>query len=156
MGLAYQCHCLACEHDFTVYYGDGMHSIGLICSSCGKRSSVPRHAPRPPREGRHVPSFLQTSRFFSLPPIPAEKIRRFTDEELANIEQVFKSGSEADSDQWDAIEMAKLIALKASCQCGSTKDFASKTANDQGPNTLTRCPACGASQIEAKNVGTWD
>lgn len=133
-----------------------MHSIGLICSSCGKRSSVPRHAPRPPREGRHVPGFLQTSRYFSLPPIPDEQIRRFTDEELANIELASKSGSEEGYDQWDEFEMAKLVALKAPCQCEATTAFASKTASNHGPNTLTRCPACRSIQIEGKNVGVWD
>ena len=156
MGTTYHCYCNNCHHDFTVYDGDGMRSIGLICKTCGKRASIPRNAPRPPREGRDVPSFLQTSRYFSLPPIPDEQIRRFTDEELADIEQAFNTGGTEDIDQWDDFELAKLISLKAPCQCETSIDFASKTVSNCGPNTLTRCPACRSCQIEAKNVGLWD
>jgi hypothetical protein len=133
-----------------------MHSLGLICNTCGQRSSIPRQAPRPPREGRDVPSFLQTSRYFSLPPIPDADIRRFTVEELLNIDALCKTSGSEDTDQWDDLEMAALIALKNPCQCSGQFDFATKTARTGGPNAMTHCPACRSDQITATNTGTWD
>jgi hypothetical protein len=156
MGTIYKCCCSACSHDFTIYDGDGMHSIGLICNGCGKRSSIPRQAPRPPREGRDVPSFLQTSRYFSLPPIPDADIRRFTAKELLNIEALCKTSGSEDTDQWDEFETAALIAQKNPCQCGGRVDLAAKTARTGTPNGKTRCPACRSHQITATNTGAWD
>jgi len=156
MGTIYKCCCSACSHDFTIYDGDGMHSIGLICNGCGKRSSIPRHAPRPPREGRDVPSFLQTSRYFSLPPISETEIRRFTAQELLNINAIGKSGGSEDTDRWDDFEFAALIAQKNPCLCGGTVDVESKTKRTGGPNAMTRCPACRSDQITATNAGAWD
>ena len=156
MGTTYHCHCNNCHHDFTVYDGDGMHSIGLICKTCGKRASIPRNAPRPPREGRDVPSFLQTSRYFSLPPIPDEQIRRFTDEEMVNIDQLSKNALEHVADRWDDYEMAALISNKTPCQCGGLIDVASKTVRTDGPNRLTRCPVCRSEAITSTSTGVWD
>ena len=133
-----------------------MRSIGLICKICGKRSSIPRNAPRPPREGRNVHSFLQTSRFFSLARIPDAEIRRFTDEELTNIDEVCKTAFSEDTDQWDDFETAKLIAQKNPCQCNGIVDLAAKSARPDGPNAMTRCPACHSDQVTSKNIGTWD
>ena len=156
MGTIYKCCCSICSHDFTVYDGDGMHSIGLICNGCGKRSSIPRQAPRPPREGRDVPSFLKTSRFYSLPPILDIEIRRFTDEELANIDQLHKTFASAGCDRWDDFEMASLIEKKNPCQCGGVVDLESKNKRTGGPNAMTRCPVCRSDQITAANSGLWD
>ena len=156
MGTTYHCHCNNCRHDFTVWDGDGMRSIGLICKTCGKRSSIPRNAPRPPREGREVPSFLQTSRFFSLPPIPEEEIRRFTDEEMVNIDQLSKNALEHVADRWDDFEMAALIAYKNPCRCSGIVDIAAKSARASGPNVMTRCPACLSENITSNNTGLWD
>ena len=155
MGTTYHCHCKTCDHDFTVYDGDGMHSIGLICSSCGKRSSVPRHAPRPPREGRQVPKFLQTSRFFSLPPIPDEQIRRFTDNELTNIDDLCKAACPEDTDKWDAFETAALIANKNPCPCGGVVDIAAKSVTG-GVNAMSRCPVCLSKALTSNKTGLWD
>ena len=156
MGTIYQCRCNACSNDFTIYGGDGMHSMGLICNGCGNRSSIPRHAPRPPREGRNVPRFLQTSRFYSLPPIPDTKIRRFTDEELANINQLHNTFGSEGCDRWDDFEMASLIEKKNPCQCGGVVDLESKTKWTGSSNAMTRCPACRSDQITATNTGAWD
>jgi hypothetical protein len=133
-----------------------MRAIGLICNACGQRSGIPRHAPRPPREGRDVPNFLQTSRYFSLPPIPEAEIRRFTDEELANIDQLHKTFGSEGGDRWDDFETAALIAQRNPCQCSGQFDFATKTARTGGPNAMTRCPACRSDQITAMNTGAWD
>ena len=156
MGTIYKCCCSACSHDFTIYDGDGMHSIGLICNGCGQRSGIPRHAPRPPREGRDVPSFLQTSRYFSLPPISEAEIRRFTAQELLNIYEIGKSAGSEDTDRWDDFELAALIAQKNPCECNGLVDLAAKTKGTGGPNAMTRCPACRSDQITATNAGAWD
>jgi hypothetical protein len=156
MGTIYKCFCSACSHDFTIYDGDGMHSIGLICNGCGKRSSIPRQAPRPPREGRDVPSFLQTSRFYSLPPIPDSEITRFTDEGLANIDQLNKSSGSEGGDRWDDFEIATLINVKNPCLCGGVVDLESKSKRTGDPNAMTRCPACRSDQINTTNTGAWD
>lgn len=156
MGSTYQCRCIACSHDFTVYDGEGMRSLGLICNTCGQRSSIPRRAPRPPREGRDVPSFLQTSRYFSLPPIQDADIRRFTAEELLNIDALCVISGSEDTDQWDDFEIAALIEQKNSCQCSGRFDLAAKTARTGAPNAMTRCPACRSNQITVSNTGTWD
>lgn len=156
MGTTYKCRCTACSHDFTVYDGDGMRSLGLICNTCGQRSSIPRQAPRPPREGRDVPSFLQTSRYFSLPTIPYAQIRRFTDQELVNIDALCKTSGSEDADQWDDFEIDALMAQRTPCQCSGLFDFAAKTARTGGPNAMTRCPACRSNQITATNTGAWD
>lgn len=133
-----------------------MRSIGLICKTCGKRSSIPRNAPRPPREGRDVPSFLQTSRYFSLAQIPDAEIRRFKDEELANIDELCKVACSEDADQWDDFETAKLIAQKNPCQCGGIFDIATKSARISGPNAMTRCLVCLSENITSINTGLWD
>jgi len=156
MGLIYRCICETCNHVFTVYDGEGIRVTGLICNTCGKRSNFPRNAPRPPREGREVPSFLQTSRLFSLARIPDAEIRRFTDEELTNIDEVCKTAFSDDTDQWDDFETAKLIAQKNPCQCHGIVDLAAKAARPDGPNAMTRCPACRSDQVTSKNTGTWD
>ena len=156
MGTTYQCHCNACSHNFTVYDGDGMRAIGLICKGCGQRSDIPRHAPRPPREGRDVPSFLQTSRYFSLPPITEAEIRRFTDQELLNIIDICKTAGSEDTDRWDDFEIAALIAQKNPCQCSGQFVLAAKTARTSDPNAMTRCPDCRSVQITATSTGAWD
>ena len=156
MGTTFHCHCNNCHNDFKVYDGDGMRSIELICKTCGKRSSIPRNAPRPPREGRDVPSFLQTSRFFSLAQIPDAEIRRFTDEELTNIDEVCKTAFSEDTDQWDDFETAVLIAFKNPCQCGGIVDIAAKSARNGGPNAMTRCQVCLSDNITSNNTGVWD
>ena len=156
MGTLYKCSCNVCTLNFDVYDGDGMRAIGLICDTCGHRSSIPRKAPRPPREGREVPSFLQTSRFYSLPPIPDADIKRFTGEELANIDQLFKSLSTESTDIWDDFEIAALVSHKNPCQCCGRIDLASKTAIPDGPNTMTRCPACHSNELTATATGAWD
>lgn len=156
MGTTYQCRCKACSNDFTVFDGDGMRTNGLICNGCGLRTSIPRQAPRPPREGRDVPSFLQTSRFFSLPPIPDAEIKRFTDEEFANMELLCKAAGVESTDRWDDFEIAALIEQKNPCQCGGRFDLAAKTAGTGDPNAMTRCPACRSDQIAATSTGMWD
>ena len=156
MGTIYKCCCSACSHDFTVYDGDGMHSIGLICNGCGKRSSIPRQAPRPPREGREVPSFLQTSRFYSLPPIPDSQITRFSDEELANIDQLNKNFESDGCDHWDGFEIETLISKKNPCACGGTVDLESKTSSEFAPNSNTRCPKCNSKNFNYEFDGDWD
>jgi len=156
MGAIYKCKCNECSHDFTVYDGDGMRYLGLICNTCGDRSSITRHAPRPPREGRDVPSFLQTSRFFSLPPIPEAEIKRFTGEEFANIELLCKAAGDENTDLWDDFEIAALIEQKNPCKCGGRVELAAKTARAGGSNAMTRCPACRSDQITATNTGIWD
>jgi hypothetical protein len=156
MGTTYQCLCNACSHDFAVYDGDGMRTIGLICNGCGQRADIPRNAPRPPREGRDVPSFLQTSRYFSMPPIQNSDIRRFTAEELLNIYALCKASGSEDIDQWDDFEIATLIAQKNPCQCGGRVDLAAKTVRTDTPNAMTRCPACKSDQITAISTGAWD
>jgi hypothetical protein len=156
MGTTYQCRCNACSHNFTVYDGDGMRAIGLICNGCGQRSSIPRHAPRPPREGRVVPSFLQTSWYFSLPPIPDSEIRRYTDEELLNIYAICKSAGSEDTDRWDDFELAAVITQKNPCGCNGRVDLAAKTARTGGPNAMTRCPACRSDQFISTDTGVWD
>jgi hypothetical protein len=156
MGTTFRCRCETCHHDFTVYDGNGMRSLGLICNGCGHRSSIPRQAPRPPREGRDVPSFLQTSRFFSLPPIPDAEIKRFTDEEFANIDELSKATEVENTDRWDDFEIAALIEQKNPCQCGGRFDLAAKTVGTGAPNAMTRCPACRSDQITATSTGMWD
>ncbi len=156
MGLIYRCLCKTCSHDFTVYDGEGIRVTGLICNTCGKRSNFPRSAPRPPREGRNVPSFLQTSRFFSLARIPDSEIRRFTDEELTNIDELCKTEFCEDTEKWDDFEIAKLIAQKNPCLCGGIVDLAAKSARSSWPNAKTRCPSCNSDQITSENIGTWD
>lgn len=156
LGSTYQCRCNACSHDFTVYDGEGMRSLGLICNTCGQRCSIPRRAPRPPREGRDVPSFLQTSRYFSLPPIPDGNIRRFTAKELTNIHELFECAEPEDTDRWDDFEIAALIAQINPCQCSGLFDLAAKTARTGGPNTMTRCPVCRSNEITATATGAWD
>jgi hypothetical protein len=156
MGITYQCRCNACSQNFTVYDGDGMRAIGLICNGCGQLSGIPRHAPRPPREGRDVPSFLHTSRYFSLQPITEAEIRRFTDQELLNINEICKTTVSEDTDRWDDFEIAALIAQKNPCQCSGQFDLAAKTARTGGPNAMTRCPACRSVQITATSTGAWD
>ena len=156
MGTIYKCCCVECSNNFIVYDGDGMHRIGLICSSCGQRSGFPRQAPRPPREGRDVPRFLQTSRFNSLQPIPEIEIRRFTGDELANIDQLHNSLGSDGCDRWDDFEIVAFINKKNPCQCGGSVDFESKTKRAGGPNFMTRCPACRSDQITATNTGIWD
>lgn len=156
MGTTYQCRCNACSHVFTIHDGEGMDTIRLICNGCGQLSSIPRKAPRPPREGRDVPSFLQTSRFFSLPPIPDADIKRFTDEELINIHELYECAGPEDTDHWDDFEIAALIAQFNPCQCSGLFDLAAKTAGTGGPNTMTRCPACRSKEITATATGAWD
>jgi hypothetical protein len=156
MGAIYQCRCNACSHDFTIYDGDGMRTVGLICIGCGQRSSIPRHAPRPPREGRDVPSFLKTSCFFSLPPIPDAEIKRFTGEEFANIGLLCKVAGGENTDRWDDFEIDALIEQKNPCQCDGRLDLAAKTARTGDPNAMTRCPACRSDQITATSTGMWD
>lgn len=156
MGTIYRCRCNACSDDFTIHDGDGMRTIGLICNGCGQRSGIPRHAPRPPREGREVPSFLQTSRYFSLPPISDADIRRFTVEELLNIDALFKTSGPEDNDQWDDFEIAALIEQKNPCQCAGRFDLAASTARTGDSNAMTRCPTCRSDQITATSTGMWD
>lgn len=156
MGAVYQCRCIACSHDFTVFDGDGIRSVGLICNTCGQRSSIPRQAPRLPREGRDVPSFLQTSQYFSLPPIQDADIRRFTVEELLNIDALCNTAGPEATDQWDDFEIAALIAQRNPCQCSGLFDLAAETARTGDPNAMTRCPACRSDQITAISTGAWD
>ncbi len=156
MGTIYQCRCNLCAHDFTVYDGDGMHTLGLICKTCGQRSGIPRSAPRPPREGLEVPKFLQTSRYFSLPPIPDAEILRFTDLELSNIYQLAKTHGLAVTDCWDDFEIQALIVMKNPCQCNGIVELAAKTGMTEGPNSMTRCPSCRTDQVTAENSGGWD
>jgi hypothetical protein len=156
MGATYQCHCNKCSHEFTLNDGDGIQSLGLICNVCGQRASIPRQAPRPPREGRDVPSFLQTSSFFSLPPIPDAEIKRFTNEEFTNIELLCKAAGVENTDRWDDFEFSALIEQKNPCKCGGRFDLAAKTAGTGGPNAMTRCPVCRSDQITATNTGMWD
>lgn len=156
MGSIYKCKCNECSHDFTVYDGDGIRFIGLICNTCGNRSSIPRHAPRPPREGRDVPSFLQTSSYFSLPPIPDAEIKRFTDAEFSNIDQLIKDVGAFSSDRWDDFEIAGLLALRNPCKCGGIVDIAANSIKIDAPNALTRCPACRSEQITSTETGAWD
>ena len=156
MGSVYLCSCKTCSHTFKIIDGDGMRSLGLMCHTCGQRASIPRHAPRPPREGREIPSFLQTSRFVSLPPIPDAEIQRFTDKEFANIELLSKAAGVENTDRWDDFEIGALIEQKNPCQCGSRFDLAAKTARTGDPNAMTRCPACRSDQITATSTGMWD
>lgn len=156
MGTIYQCRCKECHHGFAVYDGDGMLSIGLICKTCGQRSGIPRSAPRPPRDGLDVPKFLQTTRHFSLPPIPDTEILRFTDLELANINQLVKTHGLAATDCWDDFEIKALISMKNPCQCNGLVELAAKTAIAGGPNSMTRCPSCRSDQVTAENTGGWD
>ena len=156
MGVVYQCKCKACGNGFVIHDGDGMRKLGLICNTCGQRSYIPRQAPRPPREGREVPSFLQTSQFFTLPPIPDAQIKRFTADELANIDQLATSSGAYEVDRWDGFEMAALIAHKNPCECGGLVNLAKETERTGGPNTMTRCPSCQSNELTATATGVWD
>jgi len=91
-----------------------------------------------------------------LPPIPDLEIRRFTDEELANIDQLNKTFASEGCDRWDDFEMASLIEKKNPCQCGGGVDLESKTKRTGAPNAMTRCPACRSDQINTTNTGAWD
>ena len=145
-----------CQHEFIVYDGDGMFTLGLICKTCGKRSGIPRRAPRPPREGLVVPKFLQTSRYFSLPPIPEAEILRFTELELANIYELSKTYGLAATDSWDDSEIKALIDRKNPCECNGQVDLAAKTEIAGGPNSMTRCPSCRSDQVTTEKKGVWD
>lgn len=156
MGNSYQCNCTKCNTVFNVHDGDGMHSLGLICNQCGNRSYVPRSAPRPPRDGRVVPSFLQTDEFQSLPPVEFSKIRRFTEDELKNIQELSKRSNKYERDQWDEFELSALIELKNPCNCGGTINLASLTFKADNINSLTRCPNCNSSKVTSTLKGSWD
>jgi hypothetical protein len=99
---------------------------------------------------------LQTSRYFSLPPIPDADIRRFTAKELLNIEALCKTSGLEDTDQWDEFETAALIAQKNPCQCGGTVDLESNTSSELAPNSNTRCPKCNSKNFNYDVEGDWD
>jgi hypothetical protein len=103
-----------------------------------------------------VPKFLQTTRYFSLPSIPDTEILRFSDLELANINQLAKAYDLAATDFWDDFEIEALISMRNPCQCNGPVELAAKTAIVCGPNSMTRCPSCRSEQVTAENTGGWD
>ena len=84
------------------------------------------------------------------------EILRFTDLELANINQLVKIHGLAATDCWDDFEIEALISMKNPCQCNGLVELAAKTAIAGGPKSMTRCPSCRSDQVNAENTGGWD
>lgn len=147
MGTRYQCKCKQCEHEFAVQEGDGMFYKELICKGCGKRSGIPRHAPRPPRAGREIPPFLQTDTFKSTPPIADKDVLRFSESEMAVFLETPRAWPKS-GENWEPHEVDMMLKLRNPCQCGDTAVIASKYLPDNPrgisdtPHPMTRCPNC--------------
>lgn len=158
MATTYQCICKACQHEFTLDDGDGMYYLALICDSCGKHSSIPRHAPRPLRDGHDVPPYLTTINYYSTPPIPPENIRRFSQEELGRINEITRELMQKYwdcKDSWDDFEIQALIKLKNPCTCAGT--FVSLPKPEFGkPNPMCRCPQCKSKDFSFAETGLSD
>ena len=147
MGTRYQCKCRQCEHEFFVQEGEGMYYQEFICKGCGKRSGIPRHAPRPPRAGREIPPYLQTSTFKSTPPIAEADVLRFSESEMARFLATPNEWPKYGED-WEPHEIAMMLKLKNPCECGDAQVIASEylPENPRGrsgtPHPMTRCPHC--------------
>ena len=126
-----------------------MFHLQYQCICCSKLFNIPRNAPRPNRNARLVPKFLEKHDFRSAPAIPNNEIIRFTDEYLKNYIET-RSQWKLGDDEWDDYEIEKLTSL-AKCECDS--DMVRVTENLQFE---IRCQNCGSSRYQAINIGISD
>ena len=149
MGILYRITCNRCLDERELSWGDGMFHLQYLCNSCLNLFNIPRKAPRPNRNGREVPKFLEKHDFKSFPPTPINEIIRFTDENLkAYIDARFQW--QHGDDEWDEYEIEQLISL-VSCDCDS--DIIHVT--QETPITIS-CVRCGSINLQKTNIGTSD
>jgi len=141
MAAIYKAICKNCSSEKRVLWGDGMYYIQYQCSSCLKTINIPRHAPRPNREGREVPKFLETIAFHSYPPTPTDEIIRFTDAEL-NYHLKNHVRWQVGNDKWDEFEIQKILQILG-CECFSTFE---RVSRDSSPST--KCDTCSSVDFQ--------
>lgn len=149
MGTLFHTSCNNCNQEDTLSWGDGIFTIQYQCCTCFKLFNIPRKAPRPNREGRDVPKFLEKSNFKSLAPIPTYEIIRFTEENLMHFLEARTQWQFGD-DEWDSFEVEQLIALIA-CKCDS--EVKRVDANLQ---LRYACKKCSFLDLQLRNIGTTD
>lgn len=149
MGTLYKTNCTNCSDERKLSWGDGMFHLQYQCQCCLKQFNIPRKAPRPNRNGREVPKFLEKHDFKSLPPTPSNEIIRFTDENLKAYLEARSQWQHGD-DEWDEYELEQLISL-VSCDCDS--DVVHVT---QETLITIACERCGFNNLQMTNIGTSD
>jgi hypothetical protein len=149
VGTLYKITCTNCQDERQLSWGDGMFHLQFQCKYCYKLFNIPRNAPRPNRNGRLVPKFLEKHDFKSLPETPNNEIIRFADEFLKDYIETSSQWKHGD-DEWDEYEIEKLISL-ITCECDS--DIVHVT---QHLPIETRCKYCGSSEHQKINIGTSD
>ena len=149
MGTLYKTTCNSCFDERVLSWGDGMFHLQYQCKCCLKLFNIPRKAPRPNRNGREVPKFLEKHNYKSSPSIPINEITRFTDENLKSyIEE--RSQWRRGDDEWDSYEIDQLISLMP-CKCEA--DFIKVTAETRLHQI---CLKCGSEKLEFLSVGVSD
>ncbi len=141
MAEIYKAICKNCSSEKSVLWGDGMYYIQYQCSNCLKTVGIPRHAPRPNREGREVPKFLEKDSFYSYPPTPIEEIIRFTDAELEEHLSNHVAWQNGD-DEWDEFEVKKILQIRG-CKCSSAFE---RVSRDSSPST--KCESCNSVDFQ--------
>jgi hypothetical protein len=149
VGTLYKIICDSCFDERQLSYGDGMFHLQYQCNSCFKLFNIPRKAPRPNRNGREVPKFLEKHDFKSLPPTPINEIIHFTDEYL-NAYLKARSQWCHGGDEWDSYEIGQLISL-VSCECN---DIVIKISEQS--QLRTTCFKCGSLNIDFVKIGASD
>lgn len=149
MGVLYKITCNDCSEEHEISWGEGMFHLQFQCKCCLKLFNIPRKAPRPNRNGREVPKFLEKHDFKSFPPTPNSDIIRFTDENLkAYLDASFQW--QHGDDEWDSYEIEQLISL-LSCECD---DDVTNVNNQTQLHSI--CFKCGSSNLKFLNIGTSD
>ena len=149
MGNLYKTTCISCLDEQMLSWGEGMFHLQFQCICCLKLFNIPRKAPRPNRNGREVPKFLETHNFKSFLSIPINEITRFTDENLKSYIEERSQWLRGD-DEWDSYEIDQLISLVA-CSCDA--DFSKVTAKT---SLHQICLKCGSEKLEFLSVGVSD
>ena len=149
MGTLYRITCESCQDEHELSWGDGIFHLQFQCKCCLKLFNIPRKAPRPNRNGRDVPKFLEKHDFKSLPPTPINEIVRFTDENLKSYLDARSQWQHGD-DEWDAYELEQLFAFN-SCDCDADVEHITEQITFK-----VMCEHCGFSIHQAIKIGTSD
>lgn len=149
MGTLYKTACNSCLEEYELSWGDGMFNLQFQCKNCLRLFNIPRNAPRPNRNGRVVPKFLETHDFKSLAPIPNAEITRFTNESLKAYFDTRSQWQHGD-DLWDAYEIELLISFIA-CECNADIRHV-----NQQENPTASCRKCGSINLRMAGVGISD
>lgn len=141
MATIYKATCKNCSNEEKVLWGDGLFYVQYQCTNCLKTVAIPRHAPRPNREGREVPKFLEKVGFYSYPPTPTVEIRRFTEAELKEHLSNHLAWQNGD-DEWDESEVLKILQIMC-CDCYASLERVSK---DSSPSA--KCDSCNSVNLQ--------